>query len=221
MKRFWLLIAVLSVFIVSGGCSTETVKKQNKQDISSDNGKNSSDTIEPTSNSETEEVADDNLTDEYFMENFSIYRNPIDKYYLPKIYAMDVSQAEIRAAQDSYKKVWECEFKNLIKWLRKKCIYSEDKKNIRALEKNVAAQIKIEKKVYTTELIDAYKVNPDPSKAKDTVSRNICWGTGTRSRLNQSIGEIYRDASMRIINLYGGEKEYKFLKIDYSKIIAE
>lgn len=58
-------------------------------------------------------------TDDYFVEKYSIYRNPIDKYFWPKIYSWDASQAEIREAQKTYKKAWKLEYRNMMKWLKK------------------------------------------------------------------------------------------------------
>ncbi|MCI8363609.1 MAG: hypothetical protein HFG34_01465 [Eubacterium sp.] len=147
----------------------------------------------------------------------TLYNNPIDEYFLPKIQSRGKCEAEIRGYQDNYKHVWKEEFENLTKWLRKKCIYEEDKENIIAIEKSVSEYIERSKAVISTELLDTYEVNPNPKKGKDMVPRNSYWGTGTRSRLNQIEGEIYRDTCMRIICLYGAETEYKFRKVDYSE----
>lgn len=144
----------------------------------------------------------------------NLYDNPIDEYFLPKINAADSSQAEIRAYQDDYKYAWKKEFRNLTKWLSEKCTYKEDKKNIQEMKKSVLEYVEKSKKVISTELLDTYKVNPNPEQGEE--SRNSYWGNGTRSRLNQIEGEIYRDASMRIINLYGMGEKYEFRKIDYS-----
>lgn len=162
----------------------------------------------------------DDITEEY---KEKLYNNPIDEYYLPKIYSWDASQAEIRSAQDTYRAVWSSEFKHLMKWLRKKCVYQEDKKNIKEMEKSVEENINSSLEVITIELLDVYEVNPDSSKNKDNEARSWYWGNGTRSRLNQIAGEMYRDASMKIINLTGGtgEMEYPFRDIDYSKISSE
>ena len=79
-------------------------------------------------------------TEKYFAEKYSIYRNPIDQYFWSKIYSWDASQTEIRKAQKAYKKAWKTEYRNMMKWMKKKCVYDEDKKNIRLLEKKIAAQ---------------------------------------------------------------------------------
>ncbi|MCH5265480.1 MAG: hypothetical protein J1F02_06245 [Lachnospiraceae bacterium] len=184
-------------------------------------------TEETISDDESAEPTQDNIEDEYddeyFVEKYSVYSNPIDEYFWPEIYSWEASQVEIRAAQDAYKKVWKAEFKSVMKWLKKKCIYDEDKKNIQALEKSVARQIKTERKVCETEMTDAYGTKPDPAKAADGVSRISLWGNGTRSGLNKIEGEIYRDAAMKIIHLYGGvgDETYEFRKVDYAAIIEK
>lgn len=174
-----------------------------------------------TSSANTDSTAD-NIKDELsntndYAEEFSVYNNPIDEYYLPKIYSWEVSEAEIRELQDAYKKAWKEEFENLMKYLRQKCIYKEDKKNIKLLEKSVLDNIEKSQNVIVTELLDVYQVNPEPSETEDTISRYSYWGNGTRSRLEQIEGEIYRDACMRIINLYGEERKYEFSNADFEK----
>ena len=94
--------------------------------------------------------------------------------------------------------------------LKKKCVYAEDKRNINSLEKNIEQQIKVEKKVLKTELTEAYETNPDSSKVKNDFSRISLLGHGTRERLSQSEGEIYRDVCIRILNLYTGKYKFKF-----------
>lgn len=209
MKRF--LIGVLIVTIFLTGCS-DSVKIEEPDHAPEVTGTEQTEDAE-----DTVSVEEAGRTGDY-ADEFSVYNNPIDEYFLPRIYSWDKSQAEIRGFQDAYKKVWKAEFKSVTKWLRKKCIYETDKKNIELMEKSVSDYIERSKEVVLTELLDAYKVNPDAGKEKDAVSRMSSWGNGTRSRLNQIEGEIYRDASMRIINLYGGETGYEFRKIDYSEV---
>lgn len=147
---------------------------------------------------ETSLKDDSEDTDDYFVEKYSIYRNPIDKYFWPQIYSWDASQAEIREAQKAYKKAWKIEYRNMMKWLKRKCVYDEDKKNIKLLEQKIAEQINIEKKVMETELINAYKTNPDSGQVQNNISRISLLGHGTQERLAQSEGELYRDVCMRI-----------------------
>ena len=52
--------------------------------------------------------------------------------------------------------------------------------------------------------------NPDSSKVKNDFSRISLLGHGTRERLSQSEGEIYRDVCIRILNLYTGKYKFKF-----------
>lgn len=147
---------------------------------------------------------------EYFLANYSVYRNPIDQYFWTKIYSWDASQKEIGEAQKEYKKAWKTEYQNVMAWLNKKCVYDVDKENLRLLEKSVADRIEIEQEVIKTELTSAYEINPDPSQAKNNITRISLQGYGTQERLDQSEGEIYRDVCMRILNLYGHGEEYEF-----------
>ena len=84
------------------------------------------------------------------------------------------------------------------------------------MEKSIADQVDIQKKVLKTYLTESYKINPDPSKVKNSVSRISMVGNGTRDRLTQSEGELYRDVCMRILNLGGYEQyNFKFRETDY------
>jgi hypothetical protein len=188
-------------------------KKTSYESTSSTNAENT-ESIASTTDNTKDESAD---TDDYFVEKYSIYRNPIDKYFWPQIYSWDGSQVEIREAQKAYKKAWKIEYRNMMKWLKRKCVYDEDKKNIKLLEQKIAEQINIEKKVMKTELINGYKINPDSSQVKNHISRISLLGHGTQERLAQSEGELYRDVCMRILNLQGDEGgyEFKFDDADY------
>lgn len=143
-------------------------------------------------------------------EEYSGSDNPIDKYFTPKLKSWDISEVEFRENREAYKKAWKAEYKNVMKSLKKKCVYAEDKRNINSLEKNIEQQIKVEKKVLKTELTEAYETNPDSSKVKNDFSRISLLGHGTRERLSQSEGEIYRDVCIRILNLYTGKYKFKF-----------
>lgn len=198
---------ILLVIILLNGCKYPSANEHksnenyNKEDVSED---------------------DQEYTDEYFVEKYSIYRNPIDKYFWSKIYSWDASQVEIRKAQRAYKKAWKTEYQNVMKWLKEKCVYDEDKKNLSLLEKNVADQVEIEKKVMKTDLINAYEVDPDSSWEKNNISRSSLMGNGTQDRLAQSEGELYRDVCMRILNLRGYEEyEFKFREANYMKSEVE
>lgn len=143
-------------------------------------------------------------------EEYSGSDNPIDKYFTPKLKSWDISEVELRENREAYKKAWKAEYKNVMKSLKKKCVYAEDKRNINSLEKNIEQQIKVEKKVLKTELTGAYEINPDSSKVKNDFSRISLLGHGTRERLSQSEGEIYRDVCIRILKLYTGKYKFKF-----------
>lgn len=154
-------------------------------------------------------------TDENFIKKYSIYRNPIDQSFLSKLNSWGESQVEYRQAQRDYQKVWKAEFQNLMKWMKKKCVYDEDKNDFSLLEKSVADQVDREKTVLKTDLIGAYKIDPDFSKAKNSVSRSSYMGNGTNDRLTEMEGRLYRDVCMRILNLVGyDEYEFKFRETD-------
>ena len=130
------------------------------------------------------------------------YTNPIDRYFLPKIES-SLSEAERREYQDTYRGVWKEEFLNVIKWLDSKCVYKDDRKNVWLIEKN------IEDFINEYYYICLFTQN---NNAKLEPEKRISLGTGFRSGFNQSIGEVYRDACMRLIT-----DDYAFLNRDYSE----
>lgn len=145
----------------------------------------------------------------------SSYDNPIDAYFQPKMVSdFNVAEATRRGYQDTYRGVWKAEYKHLLKWLKKKCVYEEDRQQIEKMDKALKSQIESMREVLKTELLEDYKINPDSTKSNGGMTRMSSPGTGTRSRLNQIEGEMYRDVAMKIINLQGG---YKFRDLDYAK----
>ena len=147
----------------------------------------------------------------------SVYSNPIDEYFLPRMEKPHISMVEFRFLQACYQKAWKDEFEHLVEWMKAKCVYEEDKKCIASWKKSVEKDIKASQKVIVTELLDVYEVDPDPEKVKDHVSRVTAWGNGTACRLKQLEGESYRNAVMQIADLFT-DRKYSFRKIDYSKI---
>lgn len=219
VKKFFYTVAVLLLMLTLCSCGISKLKEEHIENSSVDKENTDLLTESPKENITKQKNIENeqkNLT-EPFNEELSVYNNPIDRSILPIIYSEECSEAEIREAQDTYKELWIQEFNQLMKTMRKKCIYPKDKKDIDIFEKKIESEVEAEIKVITTELVDSYKVNPDP-KENDAISRMSLWGNGTRSRLNQVEGQIYRDACMRIINIYdqiSGEK-YEFRKSDYS-----
>lgn len=145
-----------------------------------------------------------------------VYDNPIDSYFLPELNNDNNSMATLRTYQDTYRIAWESEFENIIKCLNKKCIYSEDKKSLLVLKKRVQKNVEQNLKFLKVELLDSYNINP--RKPINSVSRISAEGNGTRSRLNQIAGEMYRDECMRILSVF---REYTFMKRNYSTLIIE
>ncbi len=134
------------------------------------------------------------------------YSNPIDAYFLPRIESAS-SQVEYRELQDTYRGVWKTEFENVMVWMQDKCVYQEDKDNLLLFEESVESLIDTTQTVLLTDWLDDYELPPDSD------NRNQ-WGNGTRSGLNQIRAEIYRDASMKLIeNSYD---TYIFMERDYS-----
>lgn len=197
-NKIWTCLIILTIAAVNVSCNSETECKHIDSQVTSK---------EAQSKDFQSENFEKNVED---TEEYSGSDNPIDKYFTPKLKSWDISEVEFRENREAYKKAWKAEYKNVMKSLKKKCVYAEDKRNINSLEKNIEQQIKVEKKVLKTELTETYEINPDPSKVKNDFSRISLLGHGTRECLSQSEGEIYRDVCIRILNLYSGKYKFKF-----------
>ena len=135
------------------------------------------------------------------------YNNPIDEYYLPKINSAS-SEATMRSLQIKYKKAWEKEFKRFTLFLKKKCVYKKDKKDIKNMEKSLRTYISSMKVVAKTKLTDSYTVNPCYDEHNENTRLSLV-GNGTYSRIELIEGEMIRDACMRLKDI---SSEYTFTK---------
>ena len=206
-NKIWISLIILVITIITISCQSGTESNTASSEIS----------INDDVEDDSEEAFEDEpayTKDEYFIKEHSVYRNPIDQYFGSKLNPKYKSETEYRKAQRDYQKAWKAEYQNLMKWMKKKCVYNEDKNNLSLLEKSVAKQIVQEKKVLKTDLAAAYKINPDSSKVKNSVSRISYIGKGT-DRLTEIEGGLYRDVCMRILNLAGyDEYEFKFCETE-------
>ena len=99
----------------------------------------------------------------------------------------------------------------MIVWLTLKCQYQDDIDKLTQYTVSVNEMIAAAQTVIANEWLDVYDILPD------SPDRNS-WGNGTRSGLNQIIGEIYRNAAILLIEHCEG---YEFREIDYSVISEE
>lgn len=116
-------------------------------------------------------------------------------------------QAELRGHQDTYRGVWKAEFESLISWLLDKCQYQEDKEAIEKYADSVYQMADSGYDIILTDWMYNYELPPNDNE-------RVYSGNSTRSELNQATGEVYRNASMHLINQCYG---YSFRDIDYSK----
>ncbi len=195
-NKYWIGILYVCVLMSATGCSMNVDANVQSED-----------------NVETEVALSEHNQEEYtescdyYEESMVLereeYSNPIDAYFLPRIENASC-EADRRALQDTYRGVWKTEFENIMVWMQDKCVYQEDKDNLLLYTKSVESLIETARTVLVTDWLDDYELPPGSD------SRNM-WGNGTRSALNQKEAEIYRDASMKLI-----DDTYIFMERDYS-----
>lgn len=125
------------------------------------------------------------------VKNHTVYSNPIDAYFLPRIkYAS--CEIEVRVAQDKYLIVWSNEFEKIIKMMKAKCKYQKDKDVIDAYKKGINDLFDKTSSVLVTEWLDDYQLDPNsPNRGS--------WGNGTRSGLNQIRAEKLRNECLMLM----------------------
>lgn len=203
--------------IYFSGCSVYTnISRQNEIAIKTETNNKLSDETDSSSNNilADSSVIDQNDTtstntnnDTNATNTTNTYNNPIDEYFIPLINNAS-TQAERRDYQDTYRGVWKSEFENILKLLEEKSVYQKDKDDLIAYKNSVELLIESTQTIVVTHWLDDYNISPENH-------RNI-WGNGTTRGLNQIRGEIYRDASMLLIEkMY--YLNYKFIDRDYSK----
>ena len=164
-----------------------------------------------TDNTQPEGLPDGNLSEETESHDFdkrheSVWanNNPIDQYYLPRIYDAWV-ETERKELEMIYRRVWIDEFDNIMYWMLAKCVYQEDIDVLLAYEKSVQDLADSTWLMCHLDWYDWYNI----PKEDRTV------GNGTHGAICFIQGEIYRNAGMELI---GGKREYEFLDKDYSSI---
>ena len=196
MKHKYLIgILCACVLMSATGCGIAVDTNVQAENSSEDNADTSA---RSEDNAETEIALSERDQEEY--------SNPIDAYFLPRIENASC-EVERREMQDTYRGVWKTEFENVMVWMQDKCVYQEDKDNLLLFEESVESLIDTTQTVLLTDWLDDYELPPD----SDNRSR---WGNGTRSGLNQIRAEIYRDASMKLIE--HSYDTYIFMEQDYS-----
>lgn len=194
MKNKYLIGAFcICVLLSTVGCNSNVENRAESEDI----------IVTTVASSEYSQEEFTEERDSYEKLIVEEYSNPIDAYFLPLIEDAG-SGVERTQLQDNYRGVWRTEFENVMLWMLDKCVYQEDKDNLLLFRESVESLVSTTHRVLLTEWLDDYK------HPLDSDYRNL-WGTGTRSGLNQIMAEIYRDASLKLIN-----DTYIYIERDYS-----
>jgi hypothetical protein len=137
------------------------------------------------------------------IKNQTAYSNPIDAYFLPRINNASC-EAERRDWQDRYLIVWFGEFEKIIKIMKGKCKYQQDKDVIDAYRKSIDDSFNKTSAVLITEWMDNYLLAPHERGS---------YGNGTGSALHQIRAENLRNECLMLIHyckkyVYPNSKEF-------------
>lgn len=139
-----------------------------------------------------------------------LMENPIDQAYLPLVTGRSYCQIEFRNFQERYYEIWEEEYHKVLNILKNKAEYPKDKADIEKFDKNVEKFYENNKDFFESAVLKDYSTDP-------SLPEKNSWGNGTRDKLIEIKGKLYRDACIQIITLL--EKgDYNFPeKVDFIK----
>ena len=196
INKYLIGILYVCVLISAIGCSTDVNANAQSND-------NTETTVALSEHNQEEPTEGCDYDEKSIVLERKGYSNPIDAYFLPHIENASC-EAERRELQDTYRCVWKTEFENVMVWMQEKCVYQEDKDHLLLFSKSVESLVETTHTILVTDWLDNYKQPPSSDGRK-------VWGNGIRSGLNQKEAEIYRDASMKLI-----DDTYIFEERDYS-----
>ncbi|SHJ77134.1 hypothetical protein SAMN02745136_00794 [Anaerocolumna jejuensis DSM 15929] len=139
-----------------------------------------------------------------------LMENPIDQAYLSLVTDQSYCQIEFRNFQERYYEIWEEEYHKVLNILKNKAEYPKDKEDIEKFDKNVEKFYENNKDFFESAVLKDYSTDP-------SLPEKNSWGNGTRDKLIEIKGKLYRDACIQIITLL--EKgDYNFPeKVDFIK----
>ncbi len=142
-----------------------------------------------------------------------LMENPIDKAYLSLVTDWSYSGIEFRNYQERYYEIWKEEYDKVLNILKIKAVYQQDKDDIEQFDNYIEGFFDNNNDFFETLVLGDYQTDP-------TTPEKNSWGNGTRSKLLEIRGKIYRNACIQIITLLD-EGDYNFPNdIDYFKEAA-
>lgn len=148
-------------------------------------------------------------------QDYNCLENPIDPLFAQALSNSHV-MIEHRQIQQLYYETWIAQYNDIMKVIRKKCIYNEDIANYNLFTKEMENGFDKLQPLILNEILDNYNVPESPEKDS--------WGNGTQETLLMYRGTMYRNACMFFIPFLE-KSEYSFpvneVKESLSKIAKD
>ena len=147
--------------------------------------------------------------------DYNCLENPIDPLFAEALSNSHV-MIEYRQIQQLYYDTWIAQYNDIMKKIRKKCIYDEDVANYNLFTNEMEKGFDKLQPLILNEILDNYNIPESPEKNG--------WGNGTQETLLMYQGTMYRNACMFFIPFLE-KSEYTFpvneVKDSLSKIAKD
>lgn len=148
-------------------------------------------------------------------QDYNCLENPIDPLFAQALSNSHV-MIEYRQIQQLYYETWIAQYNDIMKKIRKKCIYDEDIANYNLFTNEMEKGFDKLEPLILNEILDNYNIPESPEKDS--------WGNGTQETLLLYRGTMYRNACMFFIPFLE-KSEYTFpvkeVKESLSKITGD
>lgn len=148
-------------------------------------------------------------------QDYNCLENPMDPLFAQALSNSHV-MIEYRQIQQLYYETWIAQYNDIMKKIRKKCIYNEDIANYNLFIKEMENGFDKLQPFILNEILDNYNIPESPEKDS--------WGNGTQETLLMYRGTMYRNACMFFIPFLE-KSEYSFpvneVKESLSKIAKD
>ena len=148
-------------------------------------------------------------------QDYNCLENPMDPLFAQALSNSHV-MIEYRQIQQLYYETWIAQYNDIMKKIRKKCIYNEDIANYNLFIKEMENGFDTLQPLILNEILDNYNIPESPEKDS--------WGNGTQETLLMYRGTMYRNACMFFIPFLE-KSEYSFpvneVKESLSKIAKD
>ena len=144
-------------------------------------------------------------------QHYNCLENPIDPLFAEALSNSHV-RMEYGQIQQLYYDTWIAQYHDIMKKIRKKCIYDDDLANYTLFTNEMENGFEKLQPLILNEMLDNYHIPDSPEKDS--------WGNGTQGALRMYQGTMYRNACMFFIP-YLEKSEYTFPITEIKELLSQ